>query len=242
MIFSFIIGLLSLSIVSSTNAVAKIKVNPLNHLFLDEYNRTITFHGVNAVYKIAPWHPNVDGFDSESSLSDIDAKNLKSWGFNIVRLGVMWPGVEPERNVYNDTYLDQIEIIVNNLQNENIYVILDFHQDLLHRKYCGEGVPDYVYDLCHQQAIDSNAQTFPNPAVQDTYPVDENNDPELESCLSVNFAKYYLSDEVSKAFQCLYDNTDSLWDSLAGYWVQIANRFKSYPYVLGYELMNEPWA
>jgi endoglycosylceramidase len=55
--------------------------------FIDEYGRTQIFHGMNAVYKISPWIPNVDGFDPENSLSDIDATNLKSWGFNIIRLG-----------------------------------------------------------------------------------------------------------------------------------------------------------
>jgi hypothetical protein len=40
---------------------------------------------MNAVYKVAPWLPNVDGFDAENSLSSIDAVNLRSWGFNIVR-------------------------------------------------------------------------------------------------------------------------------------------------------------
>jgi hypothetical protein len=59
------------------------------------FDRNLIFHGVNAVYKIAPWHPSTTGFDPLSSLSDIDAANLKSWGFNIVRLGVMWPGKFP---------------------------------------------------------------------------------------------------------------------------------------------------
>jgi hypothetical protein len=29
---------------------------------------------------------------TELSLSEIDAANLKEWGFNLVRLGTMWPG------------------------------------------------------------------------------------------------------------------------------------------------------
>ncbi len=30
---------------------------------------------------------------------------FKAWGVNAVRLGVMWPGVEPTRGQYNETYL-----------------------------------------------------------------------------------------------------------------------------------------
>lgn len=44
---------------------------------MDEYNREIIFHGVNAVYKVFPWVPQTEGFDAENSLSDIDAKQLK---------------------------------------------------------------------------------------------------------------------------------------------------------------------
>lgn len=43
------------------------------------------------------------------------------------------------RGDYNRGYLDNIEVIVKALAAEDIFVVLDFHQDLLHRKYCGEG-------------------------------------------------------------------------------------------------------
>lgn len=56
------------------------------------------------------------------------------------------------------------------------------------------------------------------------------------------FANYYLSAEVGAAFQCLWDNVDNLWDAFAGYWVQVARKFSTYDNVLGYELINEPWA
>jgi endoglycosylceramidase len=210
------------------------------HLFFE--NRSRIFHGVNAVYKIAPWHPTVAGFDSENTLSEIDSANLKKWGFNVVRLGVMWPGVEPTaRGLYNQTYLDQIETIVTNLGKSDIYVILDFHQDIWHRKYCGEGVPDYVFDTC-QKAQPANTQPFPLPAVNITYPLDIDGNPTIESCLSSMFATYYMSAEVGAGFQCLYDNEDNLWDAFAGYWVAVAQRFSRTTNVLGYELINEPWA
>lgn len=60
--------------------------------FLDEANRTHTFHGVNVVYKAYPWHPQLEGFNPFMSLSEADAKTLQSWGMNVIRLGVMWPG------------------------------------------------------------------------------------------------------------------------------------------------------
>jgi len=47
---------------------ANIKVNPLTHGFVDDLQRTRIFHGVNAVYKVAPWHPTVSGFNGNDSL------------------------------------------------------------------------------------------------------------------------------------------------------------------------------
>lgn len=51
----------------------------------------------------------------------------------------MWPGVEPTKGEYDSSYLDAIETIVDNLAVNNIFVVLDFHQDLFHHKFCGEG-------------------------------------------------------------------------------------------------------
>lgn len=121
-----------------------INIDSLNN-FIDNYGRIRIFHGVNAVYKISPWIPITEGFDKDNSLSDIDASIIKSWGMNIIRLGIMWPGVEPVKGYYNTTYLDEIEKIVDIMAKKDIYVLVDFHQDLWHRKFCGEGVPDYVY-------------------------------------------------------------------------------------------------
>ena len=134
MIVQTVVGIL-LALQVAVAAFPTIKVNPATHGFVDDQGRTRIFHGMNAVYKIFPWIPNVEGFDAENSLSDIDAKNLKSWGFNIIRLGVMWPGVEPgARGDFNHTYLDEINKIVVNLEKEDIFVILDLHQDIWHRK------------------------------------------------------------------------------------------------------------
>ena len=42
----------------------------------------------------------------------------KSWGFNVVRLGTMWSGVEPEMGRYNETYLQILSQIVENLEEQ----------------------------------------------------------------------------------------------------------------------------
>lgn len=50
----------------------------------------------------------------------------------------------PQRGILNEEYLLHIRDIVRLAAKYNIYVILDAHQDLLNRQFCGEGFPDWA--------------------------------------------------------------------------------------------------
>ena len=65
----------------------------------------VLLHGVNVVYKVPPYIPDTQTFDPQKSLTAEDIANLKKWGFNFVRLGVMWEAVETEPGVYDWQYL-----------------------------------------------------------------------------------------------------------------------------------------
>jgi endoglycosylceramidase len=211
-------------------------VNPTNQLFTDEYGRVRIFHGVNAVYKIPPWVPNTSDWDPQLSLSSKDVEDLYNWGFNAVRLGVMWPGLEPVKGQYNMTYIGEIQKIVNSLGTKGIHTLLDLHQDLLSRKFCGEGIPDW--------AVNTDTWTLPFPVpVGLPMKLDPTTGyPNLTECLERQFAEYYFADKVGNAFQNLYDNTSNIQTSLLLFWQQVAKVFKASDTVLGYELINEPWA
>jgi endoglycosylceramidase len=237
--------LLCLLFASTFASLPSIKVDPDSHHFVDENGQIRIFHGVNAVEKVAPWYPVYEHFDPSDSLSPADARLLRAWGMNVVRLGVMWPGVMPEKNTIDQTYLNHIEEIVKLLSKEGIYVILDMHQDLWERRFCGEGVPAFVADTCQQAYQEKKGDAlrpFPQPVVNGTLPEDEDGNPDLDSCLETPFFQYYLTEEVSASFQCLYDNVEGLWEDLGDFWVAIARRFKGNSAVLGLELINEPWA
>ena len=53
-------------------AMARIAVNPQTMSLVDEYGRNILFHGVNVVYKIAPYIPSDSDFDIGDSLNAED--------------------------------------------------------------------------------------------------------------------------------------------------------------------------
>ena len=41
-----------------------------------------------------PYVPDYDTFDLDLSLTEEDMNNLVKWGFNFVRLGVIWEALE----------------------------------------------------------------------------------------------------------------------------------------------------
>eukprot|EP01116_Phalansterium_solitarium_P022334 TRINITY_DN7331_c0_g1_i1.p1 TRINITY_DN7331_c0_g1~~TRINITY_DN7331_c0_g1_i1.p1 ORF type:complete len:510 (+),score=172.13 TRINITY_DN7331_c0_g1_i1:1018-2547(+) len=215
-------------------SLAFIQVDPKTQFFIDESGRVRLFHGVNAVYKVPPWYPDVEGFDPLSSLSNLDAANLSAWGFNFVRLGVVWPGVEPAAGQYDANYLAVMKGIVDTLGAHGIYSLVDLHQDIFNRKFCGEGVPDWATPT-------DSVLPFPLP-IHGPLPTNASNGyPDLDACLQRSFADYYFSDAVCHAFQNLYDNVDGLQDRLGGFWNVVSGYFNTSQNVIGYELINEPW-
>lgn len=95
---------------------------------VDESNRQLLFHGVNVVYKIPPYYPQLEGFDPEVSLCDEDMQFLRDNGLNVVRLMVSWAGTEIVPGIYNYTYINVLRDIVERLAYYNISTILDCHQ------------------------------------------------------------------------------------------------------------------
>jgi endoglycosylceramidase len=85
---------------------AFIQVDPVSQQLVDVEGRQRYFHGVNVVVKGPPWIPETSGFDPRHSFCERDMSTLQEFGLNAIRLGMMWPGVEPERGKYNFTYLE----------------------------------------------------------------------------------------------------------------------------------------
>jgi hypothetical protein len=57
------------------------RINIKDKWFIDEYNRVVLFHGINAVRKEFPWIPNTTPVDLTN---ETQLLNLKKWGFNSV--------------------------------------------------------------------------------------------------------------------------------------------------------------
>ena len=177
----------------------------------DRYGRVVNLHGVNFVQKFPPVSPESVGFGAD------DAAFLHDQGFNAVRLGVVFGAVMPQPGVIDHAYVDSIAATVRLLAGEHIFTLLDMHQDGFGPLVHGNGFPEWA----------TLTDGLPNP-----------NDP---------FPTYYLTNPaMQRAFDNFWTNQPGpdgvpLQTHYAEAWRAMASAVRGEDYVLGYDLMNEPW-
>src|SRR6476646_11707013 len=104
----------------------------------DEWGRVVNLHGVNFVKKFPPISPADAGFGAD------DATFLRDQGFNVVRLGVVFGSVMPQPGVIDQAYVDSIASTVRVLAHEDIFTLVDFHQDGYGPLVHGNGFPEWA--------------------------------------------------------------------------------------------------
>ena len=130
--------------------------------FKDNHGRYLLFRGVNfgSRSKLSPYIPIVSlnthdinqvDLQKEINLVEKNLDHLKDLGFNVIRLLIMWKAIEPFPNQHLEellpegkNYLDMIKVIIDTLHERRLFVILDFHQDIAHEVYGGDGFPDWA--------------------------------------------------------------------------------------------------
>ncbi len=182
-----------------------------NKPIVDIYGRTLILHGWNTSSS-AKGHPERQPWIIESDVE----REAKEFGNNFVRYLIFWDGVEPEQGIYNDEYLDKVEERVNWYTSRGMYVLLDMHQDLYSIVFGGDGAPEWALET-------------------DGNPIDVAID-----------GPWWLSNLNPAVIACWknfweYSQHKYLQDHYIAMWQKVVERFKDNPYVLGYDLMNEPW-
>src|SRR5215212_1138185 len=144
--------------------------------FNDDQGRHLLFRGVNFASraKLAPYLPiapletkNLSQLNLKEEIKSVEPEldRLKDLGFNIVRLLILWKAIEPRPNTNVDEllpegkqYLTCVKEIIDELHARNLYVFLDFHQDIAHERYGGDGFPDWALatDIEHELPEPSN--------------------------------------------------------------------------------------
>ena len=238
----------------AANAQPKLSINSDSRFFQDAFGRTVIFHGQNAIYKVDPYIPNTTEWSPQDSLNATDIANLKDWGTNFVRLGVMWEAVERQPGIYDSGYLDQIEALINQMGEAGIYTLVDAHQDTFARSVCGEGVPDFYareaaqHPTCINRLVDKvleplyKKMDICHDMADFGYRTDENGDPLIEDCLNMGFWMYMGTKQGLDGYSAVYTNKYNLTDKYVAYWDFVAARLASNPYIVGFDPLNEPYA
>ncbi len=101
--------------------------------FVDLQGRHVLLHGINVVNK-----NRHEGYIVDEG-PGLYAR-LRDWGFNVIRLGVIWDGLEPEPGAYNEAYLKRLDEQIDWARASGLLVFLDMHQDLYSVLY-SDGAP-----------------------------------------------------------------------------------------------------
>ncbi len=201
----------------------------------DQYGRVVILHGVNAVYKRPPYELFVDP-GKPWNFTRKDAAAIAGLGFNVVRLGIIWAGIEPgtlkannpaictqgtpsDPHQWNqgvtDRYLSRVQETVDQLGRYHVYTLLDMHQDVYSTGFRGEGAPPW--------AVCTNGLPI--------------------KTLPGRWSNNYASPSLNAAVRNFWTN-DVVGDIQGEYdrsWAAVASTFKSDPWVVGYDPINEPF-
>lgn len=178
--------------------------------FTDNQGRTVILNGINHVNK-----SQGDGYVNKND--EMIFPKFKEWGFNCIRYGISWDGLEPEPGKINEAYLKEIDKRVKWAEENDLWLILDMHQDLYGLKY-GNGAPLWAT-------------------------IDEGLPHEIGDVWSDS---YLISPAVHKAFDNFWKNTPAsdgvgLQDHYIFLWKTLAKRYAASPSVAGFDVMNEPF-
>lgn len=138
----------------------------------------------------------------------------RAWGFNASRHLIFWDAIEPEPGIYDEAYLERLGDRLDWYADAGVFVVLDMHQDVYSEIFCCDGAPEW--------AVRTDGIPFEPRAT---------------------WWANYLEPAVERAFDNFWDDQGphaDLQEAYIGAWLQVVERFRNHPAVLGYDLMNEP--
>lgn len=202
----------------------------------DAQGRVLVLHGVNAVEKRPPYEL-VPAAGRPWDFTAADAARIARLGFDVVRLGIVWEGLEPGTGTIDqpgictpgaptasphvdrrtvDAYLARLRRTVGLLAARHVYTLLDMHQDVYSSVFGGEGAPPWA--VC----------TAGNPI----------------EIAPGRWSNTYDTAAVRAAFTAFFTNgvVGNLQGRFDELWATVARAFRDDPWVIGYDVFNEPFS
>jgi len=127
-------------------------------LLRDDDGRAVTLRGAN----VSNRHKTPPYFDYHQA--EDYARLRDDFSMNSVRFLIEWQALEPERGVYDQTYLDAVAERIATIESQGLFVILDMHQDLYGEGFGGNGAPAWTCDQSYYDAFEPIEPWFANYA------------------------------------------------------------------------------
>jgi endoglycosylceramidase len=205
----------------------------------DTAGRVVIMHGVNLTYKLPPYEIVTSG-KGINVLTDAEVKSMASDGFDVVRLGILWKGLEPGTAPMNDpticapgkpratgpgqfnatvfnSYMSKLSKTISLLASYGIYSLIDMHQDAMNEVFAGEGFPDW--SVCTDGIKPVAYRNVPAWGVN-----------QLDAGMAQAQGHFWNNDVVGN----LQGAYDQIWSRVAAY-------LAGNPWVIGYDPFNEPF-
>jgi endoglycosylceramidase len=205
----------------------------------DAEGRVVLLHGVNLMYKLAPYEIVTSG-SGTNVLTDTQVRAMADDGFDVVRLGILWKGLEPGTAPMNDpsictpgtprptgphqfdakvfdSYMEKLTRTISLLASHGIYSLVDMHQDAMNEVFAGEGFPDWT--VCTDGITPVAHRTVAAWGVN-----------ELDPGMSQAQGHFWNNNVVG--------NLQEAYDQI---WSKVASRLAGNPWVIGYDPFNEPF-
>ncbi|HZN14270.1 MAG TPA: cellulase family glycosylhydrolase [Acidimicrobiales bacterium] len=233
----------------------------------DAAGRTVLLRGANAsgfeddwyrdrnpdgTQKVAPFWPiDVNAYKggrcpanshvmSQPALCESDVIEMRTLGFNMMRLTLSWSALESTPGHYDRAYLDRIEQVVSWAAAQHIYVLLDMHQDNYSRFIAPTSPVDAPPLLTSTPGSGNHAAGAPPWAIV--------TDGEPSTALA---GQDFTNAQMEAAWTSFWLNRrvavpqgeapgPGLQDHYIGAMAAVARRVRNNPVVAGYEIMNEP--
>lgn len=187
---------------------------------VDEQGRVVILRGVNARVEGIFDVTFDDGRTALEPIPKMDASDfadMKTWGFDALRLPINWSALEPtETSGFDDAYLDRVQAVADLAKDAGVVVLIDLHEDAYSKEIGEDGAPLW-------------AIRPPPPML-------------LEGPLT-DLGDRRLSKPVLDAFDTFFGPSDDgayLRERFAAAAEHVAKRFADHPAVMGLEIFNEP--
>ena len=197
---------------------------------VDALGREVLLRGANVNSFAEYWSGN--DFPTTFPFPESDAERMSEIGWNAVRLLLSWSRVEPEPGVYDESYIDEIDRVVQRLARHGLYTIIDLHQDAWTAVLAAR--PDEVCEPPSEPALGWDGApawaTFDEGRVR---------------CILGGTRE--TSPAVVSSWDAFFENAEgpggvgirTRYASMLGH---LSARFANEPAVAGYDIINEPGA